>query len=198
MTRPRILAIMGSGETAPTMKTPHRRIFERLAASAPVRRESEKMRTAAAGDLAISVSGGRHAMGGQPFARGALHVDSGGLARVLEFDARRGLLRVEAGMQWPELLAALRQLQPGGRRWGLRQKQTGADHLSVGGALSANVHGRGLGLAPFAADVESCVIVDAQGRIQNVLAAMARCSLKLMALAQQSAGLSIDGRANLG
>jgi hypothetical protein len=30
MTTPRILAIMGSGETAPTMKTPHRRIFERL------------------------------------------------------------------------------------------------------------------------------------------------------------------------
>jgi cyanophycinase-like exopeptidase len=30
MTTPRILAIMGSGETAPTMKAPHRRIFERL------------------------------------------------------------------------------------------------------------------------------------------------------------------------
>ena len=32
MTTPRILAIMGSGETAPTMKGPHRAIFERLAA----------------------------------------------------------------------------------------------------------------------------------------------------------------------
>lgn len=30
MTTSRILAIMGSGETAPTMKAPHRRIFERL------------------------------------------------------------------------------------------------------------------------------------------------------------------------
>ncbi len=30
MTTPRILAIMGSGETAPTMKGPHRSIFERL------------------------------------------------------------------------------------------------------------------------------------------------------------------------
>ncbi len=30
MTTPRILAIMGSGETAPTMKGPHRRIFDRL------------------------------------------------------------------------------------------------------------------------------------------------------------------------
>ena len=30
MTTPRILAIMGSGETAPTMKAPHRAIFDRL------------------------------------------------------------------------------------------------------------------------------------------------------------------------
>ena len=30
MTTPRILALMGSGETAPTMKAPHRAIFERL------------------------------------------------------------------------------------------------------------------------------------------------------------------------
>ena len=28
---PRLLVIMGSGETAPTMTVPHRRVFERLA-----------------------------------------------------------------------------------------------------------------------------------------------------------------------
>ena len=28
MTLPRLLVIMGSGETAPTMKVPHRRVFE--------------------------------------------------------------------------------------------------------------------------------------------------------------------------
>ena len=32
MTLPRLLVIMGSGETAPTMKAPHRRVFERLTA----------------------------------------------------------------------------------------------------------------------------------------------------------------------
>jgi FAD/FMN-containing dehydrogenase len=123
-----------------------------------------------AGELGrpVSLSGGRHAMGGQPFARGALHVDSGGLDRVLGLDVERGLLEVEAGIQWPAVLAALRELQPGGRRWGIRQKQTGADHLSLGGALSANVHGRGLALSPFVADVESCVLVDAQGHPRQV------------------------------
>ncbi len=33
MSKPRLLAIMGSGETAPTMKAPHRAIFERLEAA---------------------------------------------------------------------------------------------------------------------------------------------------------------------
>ena len=33
MTLPRLLVIMGSGETAPTMKTPHRRVFERIEAN---------------------------------------------------------------------------------------------------------------------------------------------------------------------
>lgn len=35
MTMPRLLTIMGSGETAPTMKVPHRQVFERLAAGVP-------------------------------------------------------------------------------------------------------------------------------------------------------------------
>ncbi len=33
MTLPRLLVIMGSGETAPTMKVPHRRVFEQIIAS---------------------------------------------------------------------------------------------------------------------------------------------------------------------
>ncbi|WP_420453292.1 hypothetical protein [Ilumatobacter sp.] len=38
MTLPRLLVIMGSGETAPTMKAPHREVFERLTAQGdPVR-----------------------------------------------------------------------------------------------------------------------------------------------------------------
>ena len=35
---------------------------------------------------------------------------------------------------------------------GIVQKQTGADRLTIGGALAANIHGRGLRLQPFVAD----------------------------------------------
>ena len=52
-------------------------------------------------------------------------------------------------------------------RWGIAQKQTGADRLTIGGALAANVHGRGLKMKPFIADVESFVLVDARGDIRT-------------------------------
>jgi FAD/FMN-containing dehydrogenase len=112
----------------------------------------------------ICVSGGRHAMGGQQFARGGVLLDTQDYRGVRHFDRERGLIEVESGMQWPELIAWLVDAQPADhRQWGIRQKQTGADRLSIGGAVSANVHGRGLTLRPFVADVESLTLIDADG-----------------------------------
>jgi FAD/FMN-containing dehydrogenase len=122
------------------------------------------IRAARKASVPVSIAGGRHAMGGQPFGAGTLCVDTRPLRRVLGFDAERGLLEVEAGIQWPavidHLLAAQRD-RP--RAWGIVQKQTGADRLTLGGALAANVHGRGLRFPPIVADVESLVLVDAEG-----------------------------------
>ena len=39
--------------------------------------------------------------------------------------------------------------------WGIAQKQTGADRLSLGGAVSANAHGRGLNMKPMIAIIPS-------------------------------------------
>src|SRR5207248_3967255 len=39
--------------------------------------------------------------------------------------------------------------------------------LSIGGALAANAHGRGLKLKPFIGDVESFVLVDADGLLRT-------------------------------
>ncbi|MGH7480131.1 MAG: FAD-binding oxidoreductase [Candidatus Methylomirabilales bacterium] len=112
----------------------------------------------------ISIAGGRHAMGGQQFGVDTVLIDTGQYKRVLSFDANRGLVDVEAGIQWPELIEYLLTVQQGrSRQWGIVQKQTGADRLSIGGALAANVHGRGLSLKPLIEDVESFVLVDADG-----------------------------------
>jgi len=115
--------------------------------------------------MPVSIAGRRNAMGGQQFLTDGLLLDTRRMNRVLRFDRRRGLVDVQAGITWPELIESLAKLQPGEQRpWSIVQKQTGADRLSLGGALASNVHGRGLTLAPFIGDVESFLLVDARGR----------------------------------
>jgi FAD/FMN-containing dehydrogenase len=112
----------------------------------------------------VSVAGGRHAAGGQQFATDAELIDTHELRRVLRFDPKAGMIEVETGIQWPEFMAFLSQAR--GARvqgWTVAQKQTGTDQLSIGGALSANAHGRGLSLPPFISNVESIVLMDANG-----------------------------------
>ncbi len=112
----------------------------------------------------ISIAGGRHAMGGQQFGTDTILLDMTKMNQVILFDPQKGEIEVEAGIQWPELTDYLLQVQLGQRRqWGIIQKQTGADRLSIGGALSANVHGRGLRFKPFIGDVESFMLIDADG-----------------------------------
>jgi FAD/FMN-containing dehydrogenase len=116
----------------------------------------------------LSISGSRHAMGGQQFARDALLLDMRSMNRVLGFDRETGLLTVEPGIDWVELMESLRSVQQDGTSsWGIRQKQTGADRLTIGGALAANVHGRGLTMKPFIEDVEAFELLDADGRVRN-------------------------------
>jgi FAD/FMN-containing dehydrogenase len=123
---------------------------------------------AAAQRTAISVAGGRHAMGGQQFGTGTVHLDTRLFNRLLNFDPESGLVEVEAGMQWPELIEATSAIQSGAsRQWGIVQKQTGADRLSMGGALSANIHGRGLRLKPFIGDLESFTLLMADGQVRT-------------------------------
>ena len=123
----------------------------------------------ASSELPIAVCGGRHAMGGQQFCSGGLLLDTRPLKRVLDFDRENGVIEVEAGIQWPELLDYLREEQPDGAgpAWGIRQKQTGADRLSIGGALAANVHGRGLTFPPIVADVESFTLLGPHGELRT-------------------------------
>ena len=116
----------------------------------------------------ISLAGGRHAMGGQQFDEDSILVDMRGLNRVLAFDHERGVITVEGGMEWPELIGYLNQTQEGrAEQWGIVQKQTGADRLSIGGALSCNAHGRGLRLKPIVSQVEAFDLVGADGIVRR-------------------------------
>lgn len=119
----------------------------------------------------VAIAGGRHAMGGQQFRDGQVMLDMRPMNRVLRVDMARGLVCAEAGITWPELIAGVlaeqERLEPGRpARWGIAQKQTGADALTLGGALAANIHGRGLLMGPIVADVECFTLVDARGAVR--------------------------------
>jgi FAD/FMN-containing dehydrogenase len=130
--------------------------------------ELQELVAAAAGaGQALSVCGGRHAMGGQQFGTATTLVDMTGLNRVIDVDRERGLVTVEAGIDWVQLINHLLwTFADQEEAWGILQKQTGADHLTIGGALAANIHGRGLRLRPFAADIESFTLLDPSGQAQ--------------------------------
>lgn len=119
---------------------------------------------AVARGMSVSIAGGRHAMGGQQFGENTFHVDTTGLTGVLDFDPQSGQVEVEAGIQWPALYEHLLRVQDDpASSWGIRQKQSGADRLSLGGALAANVHSRSLTSAPIVQDVEAFTLLNPQG-----------------------------------
>lgn len=126
------------------------------------------VRAASRAGLAVSLCGNRHAMGGQQFGSGTVLLDLTRLNQVEPVDGARGLVEAGAGVDWPGLIAALHAQQgDNAGTWSIRQKQTGADRLSLGGALSANAHGRGLVMRPLVDDIEAFTLVDADGGIRR-------------------------------
>jgi FAD/FMN-containing dehydrogenase len=118
--------------------------------------------------IPISIAGGRHSMGGQQFGTDTILVDMTGMNRVIGLDSEKGIVEAEAGIEWPSLIDHLVQVQAGRKQqWGIIQKQTGADRLSLGGALASNIHSRGLQMKPFIADVESFDLVDERGEVRR-------------------------------
>lgn len=72
---------------------------------------------------AVSISGGRHAMGGQQFGEGTVHISMRQMNDVLAFDRERGIVTVEAGIEWPKLIDYLVTAQENTwPQWGIIQK----------------------------------------------------------------------------
>lgn len=119
---------------------------------------------AASEGKSISICGGRHAMGGQQFGEGTILLDMTELDFIRPVDRIEGTVEAGAGIKWPALISALHTQQENEATvWTIRQKQTGADHLTLGGALAANIHGRGLHMKPIIGDVESFRLIGADG-----------------------------------
>ena len=117
---------------------------------------------------AVSVAGGRHSMGGQQFGRDALHLDMTQFNRVVKFDKAKGHVEVGGGIQWPELIDYLNREQADQReQWTIHEKQSGVDRVTLAGSMASNIHGRALTLPPIIGDVESFVLLDADGKLHT-------------------------------
>jgi FAD/FMN-containing dehydrogenase len=136
--------------------------------------------------IALSISGSRHAAGGQQFLANSLLLDMRAMNRVVDLDAKTGVLHVEAGIEWPELIQGCLDLQKSEPIWGIRQKQGGADRMTLGGTIAANAHGHCLGAVPIVGDLEWIDLVTPDGTAK-------RCTRKenkeLFALAVGGYGL---------
>ena len=83
---------------------------------------------------------------------------------MLAFDRVNRCVTVEGGVQWPALLEFLDSAQRGQpQQWGIYQKQTGADRLTLAGARSCNAHRRGLKLPPIVDQVECIDLLNLEG-----------------------------------
>jgi hypothetical protein len=112
----------------------------------------------------LSLAGKRHAMGGQQFGTDTDLIDITSFNKIISLDKHSGLIEVESGTIWPSIIDYCWNEQKGDPKpWGISQKQTGADALTLGGGLAANVHGRGLTMRPLIQDIESFKLITPQG-----------------------------------
>ena len=103
------------------------------------------VREARAAGRAVSISGRRHSQGAHTLAEGATIIDMTEYDEILELDAEAKTVRVQAGASWDDIQRAV---NPHGLAVLTMQS---SNIFTVGGSLSANIHGR---------DPQASVIID--------------------------------------
>jgi len=108
--------------------------------------------------LKISIAGARHSMGGHTISRDGVVIDMLPFNRM-ELDETAGILRVQSGARWHDIIAFLNA-----RGFSVEVMQSN-DDFSVGGSLSVNCHGWNFAPASVASTVESFRLMLADGKI---------------------------------
>ncbi|MGA7388384.1 MAG: FAD-binding oxidoreductase [Pseudolabrys sp.] len=112
----------------------------------------------------LSLAGKRHAMGGQQFGTDTDLIDMTSFNKIISLDKHSGIIELESGTIWPSIIDyCWNEQRDDPKPWGISQKQTGADALTLGGGLAANVHGRGLTMRPLIQDIESFKLITPEG-----------------------------------
>ena len=97
-------------------------------------------------ETSLCPAGSLHSMGGQQFLDGGISLSSSSLTGVGPLDPEEGTVWVQSGVTWPRLVEWLQRHEGNSNpALSIIQKQTGADELTLGGALSSNIHGQSAG-----------------------------------------------------
>ena len=113
----------------------------------------------------ICPSGALHSMGGQQFITDGIVISNKYFQKIKNLNPISKSVHVGSGVTWPMLNEWLNSTQETKQTpLSIIQKQTGADELSLGGAISSNIHGRVLGRKPIVDDVISFDITTPGGQ----------------------------------
>ena len=110
------------------------------------------------GQLKVSIAGASHSMGGHTLYPGGVVLDMCRFNRM-KLDKSSGLLWVQAGARWAEIIPFLRQ---SGRSVAVMQSN---NDFTVGGSISVNCHGWPANRPPIASTVQSFRLLKADGTI---------------------------------
>ncbi|WP_153394057.1 FAD-binding oxidoreductase [Ornithinicoccus halotolerans] len=112
-------------------------------------------------DLAVSVAGTQHAMGGQASYPGGLVLDMRAFSQVTVDEDRR-TATVQAGATWHQVLEAVHPV-------GLSvSTMPSVDVLSVGGTVSVNAHGLDFRAGSLSSTIRALRVMLADGRVHRV------------------------------
>ena len=82
----------------------------------------------------LSLAGKRHAMGGQQFGTDTDLIDMTSFNKIISLDKHSGIIELESGTIWPSIIDyCWNEQRDDPKPWGISQKQTGADALTLGG-----------------------------------------------------------------
>lgn len=116
------------------------------------------LRAAEKNNWKVSIAGARHSMGGHTIYPGGIVIDMLPL-HAMKLDEQSGVLHVQAGAIWSEVLDYLDE-----RGWSVGVMQSN-NSFSVGGSISVNCHGWQYRRPPIASTVRALRVMLANGSI---------------------------------
>lgn len=110
----------------------------------------------------ISIAGRRHSQGGHIMADDAIVLDMTSYHKIIGLNNDKTLITVQSGTTWAQIQDFLNK-----ENLAVRVQQS-SNIFTVGGSLSANVHGRDPRYGPIIETVQSFRLVKADGKIMTV------------------------------